>query len=65
MIGADPATPVAIGSFTPDAQGFGTLATTTTSGAPGVTIALTLEPTAGRTSPTPPVISSGVAAGST
>ena len=65
VIGADPATPVAIGSFTPDTQGFGTLATTTTSGAPGVTIALTLEPTAGRTSPTPPVISSGVAAGST
>ena len=65
VIGADPATPVAIGSFTPDAQGFGTLATTTTSGAAGVTIALTLEPTAGRTSPTPPVISSGVAAGST
>ena len=65
VIGPDPATPVAIGSFTPDAQGFGTLATTTTSGAAGVTIALTLEPTAGRTSPTPPVISSGVAAGST
>ena len=45
VIGAGPATPVAIGSFTPDAHGFGTLATTT-SRCSGVTIALTLEPTA-------------------
>ena len=65
VIGADPAAPVAIGSFTPDFFCFSTLPTTTLPGAAGVNIALTLEPTAGRTSPTPPVISSGVAAGST
>ncbi len=56
--------PIAIGSFTPNANGFGTL---TVSGAPvgaTVTVALTREPTAGRTAPTPPVLSSGVAAGS-
>ncbi len=64
VIGADKA-PVAIGSFVPDAGGFGTMAAESAPTGPGVTIALTLEPTAGRTTPTPPVLSSGVAAGAT
>jgi anti-sigma factor RsiW len=63
VIGPDK-TPVAIGSFVPDGRGFGTLATAGAPSSPGVTIALTREPTAGRTSPTPPVLSSGVATGS-
>ena len=63
VIGSDK-TPVAIGSFVPDANGFGALTSARAPSSPGVTIALTREPTAGRTSPTPPVLSSGVAAGS-
>ncbi len=58
-------TPVAIGSFVPDAAGFGTLAAERAPTGPGVTIALTREPTSGRTTPTPPVLSSGVASGPT
>jgi anti-sigma-K factor RskA/putative zinc finger protein len=64
LIGPDN-TPVAIGSLTPTSGGLGVLHV---SGAPtgqGVTIALTREPTAGRTSPTPPILSVGVATGST
>jgi anti-sigma factor RsiW len=64
VIGAD-AQPVAIGSFNPNADGFGSLAVTGAPTASGVTIALTREPSAGRTTPTPPVLSSGVASGST
>ncbi len=63
VIGADK-TPVAIGSFVPGTDGFGTLTTGQAPSAPGVVIALTREPSAGRTSPTPPVLTSGVAAGS-
>ncbi len=64
VIGADK-TPVAIGSFVPDAAGYGTMAAERAPTGPGVTIALTREPTAGRTTPTPPVLSSGVASGTT
>ena len=64
VIGAGAPAPIAIGSFTPDGQGFGTLTTSGAAGATGVTIALTLEPSAGRTTPTPPVLASGVASGS-
>jgi len=64
VIGADK-TPVAIGSFVPDAGGFGTMAAERAPTGPGVTIALTREPTPGRTTPTPPVLSSGVASGTT
>jgi anti-sigma factor RsiW len=64
VIGAD-AQPVAIGSILPNADGFGTLAVSGAPSASGVTIALTREPAAGRTTPTPPVLSSGVASGST
>lgn len=64
VIGVGGPDPIAIGSFTPDGQGFGTLTTSGASGASGVTIALTLEPSAGRTTPTPPVLASGVASGS-
>lgn len=64
LIGPDK-TPVAIGSLTPSSGGLGVLQTLDAPTGPGVTIALTREPTAGRTSPTPPVLSAGVAAGST
>jgi anti-sigma-K factor RskA len=53
--------PVPIGSFTVGSDGTGYL---TASGAPaaaGVTVALTLEPGPGATTPTPPIISAGVA----
>ncbi len=63
VIGTDQK-PVAIGSFVPDAAGFGTMATDRAPTGAGLTIALTREPTAGRTTPTPPVLSSGVALGS-
>lgn len=64
VVGSD-GVPVAIGSFTPNAAGFGTLATASSASGPGVTIGLTREPTPGRTVPTPPMLSSGVASGST
>jgi len=64
VVGSD-GVPVAIGSFTPNAAGFGSLATTSSVTGPGVTIGLTREPTPGRTTPTPPMIVSGVAAGTT
>ncbi len=64
VVGSD-GVPVAIGSFTPNAAGFGSLATASSESGPGVTIGLTREPTPGRTVPTPPMLSSGVASGST
>jgi hypothetical protein len=64
VIGADN-TPVAIGSLSPSAEGLGVLRALDAPTGLGVTIALTREPTAGRTSPTPPVLSAGVASGST
>jgi hypothetical protein len=64
LIGSDEV-PVAIGSFVPNAQGFGTLTVSQAPSSSGVTIALTREPTAGRTTPTPPILSSGVASGAT
>jgi hypothetical protein len=64
LIGPDK-TPVAIGSLRPTSDGLGVLHATAAPTGPGVTIALTREPAAGRTSPTPPVLSVGVASGST
>jgi hypothetical protein len=64
LIGPDKI-PVAIGSLTPTAGGLGVLQTLKAPTGPGVTIALTREPTAGRTLPTAPVLSAGVASGST
>ena len=64
LIGPDQ-TPVAIGSLTPSSGGFGVLHAAQAPTGTGVTIALTREPTAGRTSPTPPVLTLGVASGST
>ena len=64
VVGSD-GVPVAIGSFTPNGAGYGGLATASPTSAPGVTIGLTLEPTAGRTTPTPPMLSSGMTSGST
>jgi len=63
VIGSDKK-PVAIGSFVPDANGFRALASARAPSGSGMTIALTREPTAGGTSPTPPILSSGVASGS-
>jgi anti-sigma-K factor RskA/putative zinc finger protein len=64
LIGADQ-TPVAIGSLSPSAGGLGILRAVDAPTGQGVTIALTREPTAGRTSPTLPVLTLGVASGST
>ena len=64
LIGPDQ-TPVAIGSLTPSSGGLGVLHAAQAPTGTGVTIALTREPTAGRTSPTPPVLTLGVASGST
>lgn len=64
LIGPDKI-PVAIGSLTPTSGGLGVLQTLKAPTGPGVTIALTREPTAGRTQPTAPVLSAGVASGST
>ncbi|MEO8229273.1 MAG: anti-sigma factor [Chloroflexota bacterium] len=58
-------TPVAIGSLTSAAGGLGVLHATSAPTGQGVTIALTREPSAGRTSPTLPILSLGVASGST
>jgi hypothetical protein len=63
VIGPDK-TPIAIGSFVPGSDGSGTLTTDQAPSSPGVIIALTREPMAGRTTPTPPVVSSGAASGS-
>ncbi len=60
IIGPDK-TPIPIGSFVPDQKGFGSLASPRGPTSPGVTIALTREPTAGPITPTLPVVSSGVA----
>jgi anti-sigma-K factor RskA len=64
LIGPDKR-PVAIGSVTLTSDGLGVLQTTAAPTGQGVTIALTREPTAGRTNPTPPVLSVGVASGAT
>jgi anti-sigma-K factor RskA len=56
--------PVAIGSFLPNGNGFGSLTANGVPVAAGLTVGLTREPTAGRTTPTPPMLSAGVAAGS-
>jgi hypothetical protein len=64
VIGPDK-TPVAIGSLRPSSAGLGALHASNAPTGQGVTIALTREPTDGPTSPTPPVLSLGVAAGST
>jgi anti-sigma factor RsiW len=64
LIGPDK-TPVALGSLTPGSGGLGVLHAAGAPAGQNVTIALTREPTAGRTSPTPPVLSAGVASGST
>ncbi len=64
VIGAD-GKPIAIGSFTPNANGFGSLAAAGAPAEPGLTVALTREPGPGQTTPTPPVLTSGVASGST
>ena len=58
-------TPVAIGSLTPASAGLGVLHATGAPTGQGVTIALTREPSAGQTSPTPPIVSLGVASGPT
>ncbi len=63
VIGAD-GEPVPVGSFRVDATGLGTLIGAHGPNAPGVTLALTHEPRPGMTSPTLPIISSGVASGS-
>ncbi len=64
LIGADK-TPVAIGSLTPTSAGLWVLHAAAAPSGQGVTIALTREPTAGRTSPSLPILSLGVASGST
>jgi anti-sigma-K factor RskA len=53
--------PVPIGSFTVGSDGSGYLAAGGAPAAAGVTVALTLEPGPGATTPTPPIISAGVA----
>ncbi|HET9456786.1 MAG TPA: anti-sigma factor [Candidatus Limnocylindrales bacterium] len=53
--------PVPIGSFTVGTDGTGTFTTRPTDAPPGVVIALTLEPNAGNTAPTGPIVASGVA----
>ena len=62
VIGAD-GVPVPVGSFRVDFAGLGTLIGAHGPNAPGVTLALTHEPRPGMTSPTLPIISSGVASG--
>jgi anti-sigma factor RsiW len=52
--------PVPIGGFTASQNGVGSISTIATAG-PGVTIALTREPGPGATTPTPPILSTGVA----
>ena len=62
VIGAD-GVPVPVGSFRVDSAGLGTLIGAHGPNALGVTLALTHEPRPGMTSPTLPIISSGVASG--
>jgi anti-sigma-K factor RskA len=53
--------PVPIGSFTVGSDGTGYLIASGAPAAAGITVALTLEPGPGATTPTPPIISAGVA----
>ena len=53
--------PVPIGSFTVGSDGTGYLAAGGAPAGAGVTVALTLEPGPGAKTPTPPIISAGVA----
>ena len=52
--------PVALGDFTVGADGVSTATATSPATAPGATLALTLEPTAGNTAPQGPVVAAGV-----
>jgi hypothetical protein len=52
--------PVALGDFTVGADGLATATATSPATAPGATLALTLEPNAGNTSPEGPVVAAGV-----
>jgi anti-sigma factor RsiW len=60
LIGSDGA-PVPVGSFTVDASGTGSFATTQPNVGPGVTVALTRESGPGATTPTEPIIAAGEA----
>ena len=53
--------PVPVGSFTVAADGTGTFTASGTAAAAGATLALTREPGPGATTPTLPIVSSGVA----
>lgn len=64
VIAGGTGTPLAIGSFAVPADGRGAVALPATAAGPGNVIALTLEPTAGRTTPTLPVVSGGTLSGS-
>ncbi len=55
--------PVAVGSFTVDANGTATFTTRATNAPAGATIAVTREPKPGNTAPEGPVVSAGVAVG--
>jgi anti-sigma-K factor RskA/putative zinc finger protein len=55
------AAPVAVGSFTVDANGIATFTTRPADAPPGATIAVTREPKAGNTAPEGPIVSAGVA----
>jgi anti-sigma-K factor RskA len=57
------AAPVAVGAFTPDANGRATATTRPADAPPGSTIAVTREPQAGNTAPEGPIVSAGVAVG--
>jgi len=52
--------PVNIGEFTVDSAGTGSLTTAAAVAAPGATLALTLEPGRGATTPTAPIVAAGV-----
>lgn len=54
------AAPVAMGEFTVGPDGVATATATSPTTAPGATLALTLEPKAGSTSPTGPIVAAGV-----
>ena len=61
LIAAD-GRPVPVGSFTVDASGTASFATASATGGSGLTVALTLEPRVGATTPTEPIIALGSAA---
>lgn len=58
IVGED--APVALGSFTVGADGAVTATGISPTTAPGATLALTLEPQAGNTSPEGPIVAAGV-----